>query len=170
MWIVIILLIACVGAYVYFTKGTKKHDATKTNIQRVQNNAAVKENFIGISDVEKQIFAKVGKKDAIMNAYNKAVKGDAQAMTCLGLAYEFDIKNSKKAFYWIDKAAKKKYAQAEYVLGTYYIRGYGTEQKQTKGTQLILSAAMSGNKEAIDDCINKFKMTKNEMRDLGIPV
>ena len=170
MWIVIILVIVCVCAYIYFTNGTKKQDTTKTKTQSVQGNAVKKENFIGITDNEKQILSKIGKKDAIMNAYSKAVAGDAHAMMFLGLAYEFDIKNSKKAFYWIEKAANKNFAQAKYVLGTYYIRGYGTEEKRTKGTQLVLSAAVDGNQDAIECCINRFKMSKKEMRDLGIPV
>lgn len=122
------------------------------------------------TDAEKEKLARINKLDAVMNAYNQAKNGDSKAMMFIGMAYDLDLKIPKKAFYWMNKATQSGNIQAQYFLGTYYADGYGVEKNKTKGIGLILTSASKGNKDAIDCCINKLKMTKEEMRNCGISI
>ena len=126
-----------------------------------------------ITDSEKQILSKIGILDVAEKAYNNALKDHTQSMMFLGLMYFKDVKVPKKSFYWIEKAANKGDIQAKYLLGTYYVDGYGvekTEKNRNKGISMILNAAERGNKDAINCCITKLEMTETEMRECGIKI
>lgn len=141
-------------------------------LSKERKSAAVKKqkDIEGFTESEKQQLDKLGKLDTILLGFDKARNGDAESMMFIGTVYNLDLKNPKKAFYWMQKADKAGSLQAKYFLGTYYGSGYGVEENKTKGVDLILTAARKGNKDAIDFCIEKLNMSKEEMRSVGISV
>ncbi len=141
-------------------------------LSKEKKSAAVKkqkgmENF---TESEKRQLDKLGKLDTILLGFDKAKNGDAESMMFIGMVYNLDLNNPKKAFYWMQKADKAGSLQAKYFLGTYYGSGYGVEENKTKGVDLILTAARKGNKDAIEFCIEKLNMSKEEMKSVGISV
>ena len=123
-----------------------------------------------ITESEKQQLSNLGKLDVATKAYKDALSGNSKGMLFLALTYNRDLKNSKKSFYWMNKATQNKNIQAEYFLGTYYLQGYGISENRNKGISLILSSAEKGNKDAIHCCMNKLEMSVEQMRECGIPV
>lgn len=159
------------------TSEKPKNTNTQPNQKSVNKTANTQtqsvDNLGTLSDAEKQKLQQMGKLEPIEIAYGKANAGDSQAMMFMGMSYNLDLKNPRKAFYWMDKATKKGNDQAEYFLGTYYADGYGIEKNEKnrmKGIIMILSSASKGNKDAIDCCMNKMEMSIEEMRNCGIPV
>lgn len=145
----------------------KKEEAKKVKSQSNPKNNT-KETEILLTNAEKQRLTQMGKITAVLNAYSEAQKGKAEAMAFLGCVYNYDLDNPRKSFLWTEKAAKKGYAEALYLLGTYYGTGYGVEANKTTGASYILQAAQKGDKDAIRWCSKS--MSKEEMRNLGIPV
>lgn len=165
--IIIVLIIIAVVGYVFYSKNKSgKNNSSQT--VKVQSNTEKKETFISFTDAEKQQLSKRGKLDPVMVAYEKAINGDAAAMMFLGFVYNQELNNPKKSFYWMEKSAKKGNSEAEYYLGTYYGTGYGVEQKKATANMWIILSAKKGNKDAI--AFLSKAMTKQEMRNLGIPV
>ena len=57
--------------------------------------------------------------------------------------------NAKEAFEWMLKAAKQGESYAQLFVGIFYLRGIGTEKKETTGFEWIMSAAENGNIEGM---------------------
>lgn len=132
-----------------------------------------KEKYEKITEFEKQQLLKTkGEEDlsAVLYAFNKAIKGDAEAMALMGYTYNLTLKDPVKSAYWLEKASKAGDSEAMYHLGTYYMDGYGVTQNKVQGTSLILEAAKAGNDSAIECLIEKFNMSKNKMREYGIQI
>lgn len=127
-------------------------------------------NMESLTDSEKQSLKRLEHLDVTETAYKKALQGDVQAMLFMGMTYNLDLKNPKKAFYWMQKADAAGDLQAKYFLGTYYGDGYGVEKNKTKGVSLILTAAKKGNVDAVNFCVEKLHMSKEEMQNVGISV
>lgn len=127
-------------------------------------------NMESLTDSEKQSLKKLEHLDVTETAYAKALRGDAEAMLFMGMTYDLDLKNPKKAFYWMQKADAAGSLQAKYFLGTYYGSGYGVEENKIKGMDMIFSAAREGNKDAIEFCTERLNMSEAEMRNVGISV
>lgn len=123
-----------------------------------------------ITDDEKRQLEELGKLDIMTKAYNNSLKGDVKGMLFIAITYNRDLKNPKKSFYWMKKAADKRDDKAEYFLGTYYLDGYGVAENKNKGISLILNAAENGNKDAIHFCMNKLEMTAEQMRECDISI
>lgn len=151
-------------------KNTQSQPIQKTANKTANTRTQSGDNLGILSDAEKQKLQQMGRLEPVEIAYGKAKAGDSQAMMFMGMSYNLDLKNPRKAFYWMDKATKKGNDQAEYFLGTYYADGYGVDKNRTKGISIILSSASKGNKDAIDCCMNKMEMSIEEMRNCGIPV
>ncbi len=166
MIIIVLIIIAVVGYVLYSKNKSGKNNNSQT--AKAQSNTEKKETFISFTDAEKQQLSKLGKLDPVMVAYKKSINGDAKAMMFLGLVYKQEFNNPKKSFYWVEKSARKGNSEAEYLLGTYYGRGYGVEQKKAMANMWIIMSAKKGNKDAI--AFLSKTMTKQEMRDLEIPV
>lgn len=118
-----------------------------------------------ITESEKKKLTQLGEIESVLMAHQKAVNGDPKAMEYLGLTYATVLDIPEKAFYWIEEATKKGSISAQYVLGTYYGSGYGVEENKVMAVDLIIHSADMGNNDAIDFCINKFNMTKEQIKN-----
>ena len=63
-------------------------------------------------------------------------------------------KDDKKAFEWINKAAEKNNADAQYFLGSMYQSGEGVAKDKRKALEWLNKSAQQGNKKAIEELKN----------------
>ena len=93
-----------------------------------------------------------------------ANQGYANAQFFLGVVYasgEGVVKDSKKAFVWVEKAANQKHSRAQLVVGTMYEKGEGVAKDFEKAKFWYQKAAdqeEEGAQEALDSL--KIKMQK----------
>ena len=106
---------------------------------------------------------------ATLNMFDKATKGDTEAMVGMGLMYQVELKNGSKAFYWMQKASNLGNAEGTYWLGKFYINGYGVNEDRNEGVLKIIMAARNGHKAAIQD-LKEVGISVEKMRSCGIPV
>lgn len=178
MWFIILLVIIVVIAVVVkkFSDKAKQERLEQEKMERQKRVAAEaksqKHKYEKITEFEKEQLSKIGDEtlNATLNAFNKAISGDATAMTFIGYTYRLQLKDSVKSAYWIQKAANAGNLDAKYWLGKYYMHGYGVTENRVKGTSIIIAAAQKGNKLAIESLAEDFHMSKEEMRSNGIPV
>ena len=74
-------------------------------------------------------------------------QGAAFAEGVLGAFYQSGegvAKDPKKAFEWIQKAARQGNADTEYTLGVYYRKGYGVVKNPKKSFEWVQKAAQQG--------------------------
>lgn len=178
MWFIILLIIIIVVAVIvkkYLNK-VRQERLEQEKAERARKSAAEakakKEKYEKITEFEKQQLSKLDDETlkTTLNAFNKAKNGDAKAMTFMGYTYRLQLKDSVKSAYWIQKAANAGNLDAKYWLGEYYLNGYGVDKNKIKGTSIVLDAAKKGNELAIESLIKEFNMSKEEMRDYGIPI
>lgn len=82
---------------------------------------------------------------------NKAVGHERDAMTALGMLYQksgTDDGTQMRASYWLEQAAMRDDAQAQYELSWRYHYGYGLEKNQEIANRWLQQAAENGNVEA----------------------
>ena len=106
---------------------------------------------------------------ATINAFNKAIKGDSDAMLFMAVTYQSKLQNSQKSSYWMQKSSNAGSSEAMYWLGEFYVSGYCVPENRIKGVSMIMDAAKKGNKHAIQS-LNENGMSVAEMRSIGIPV
>lgn len=174
LFVIILIVVAVVAIKNFNDKENETEKKEKANTENAQKTPAAtkarNETYEKITESEKQQLTKLGVLDATLNAYNKAVKGEAQAMTFLGYTYKLHLKNPAKSAYWMQKAANAGDLDAKYWLGEYYMNGYGVTENRVKGTGMIIEVAKKGNKLAIESLLEEFHMPKAEMRSIGIPI
>lgn len=179
MWFIILLAIIAI-IVVIAKKSADKAKAEQLERERMEKQKkaeaeakARKEKYEKITEAEKQQLLKIGGDELLtvtLTAFEKAVKGNAEEMTFLGsITYRFIIENPVKSAYWLQKAVNAGNLDAKFFLGEYYVNGYGVTENSTKGMGMIFDAARSGNKKAIESCID-VGMSVAEMRSIGIPV
>ena len=83
------------------------------------------------------------------NLYKKALAGDADAMSDVGMRFANGIRgfphDDSQALFWFEKAAEKENAFAQDALGSMYILGRGVGQSYEKAAKLFQRAADQGN-------------------------
>ncbi|MCD7839129.1 MAG: tetratricopeptide repeat protein [Erysipelotrichaceae bacterium] len=77
--------------------------------------------------------------DNIKEYEKKANNGNLKAIDYLG-DYYYDQNDYEKAFYWYEKALKKKDNYAMYKIGIMYYYGYGVNQSYQKANKILLDA------------------------------
>lgn len=172
-FIIVLIIIAVI---IFFAKKQlDKANAEKLERERIERQQkavaevkAKKAKFEVITEAEKQKLISRGVLNATINAFNLAVKGDAEAMLFMGLTYQ-QIQVKSKSFYWMEKSSNAGNSDALYWLGEFYVSGYGVSENRTKGVSMVIKAATKGNKLAIQSLRNN-GMTIEEMRSCGIPV
>jgi len=84
--------------------------------------------------------------------YENAVKDDPEAQLYLAHCFQHGehgaVKNAALAAKWCLKAACHKNADAQNLLGTFYVKGFGVEKDFRKAGALFRSAAKLGSREA----------------------
>ena len=84
--------------------------------------------------------------------YENALEDDPQAQLYLAHCFQHGeygaVKNAKLAAKWCLKAACHENADAQNLLGTYYLDGFGVERDTRKAGALFRSAAKLGSREA----------------------
>lgn len=177
MWFVIILIVVAV-IVVIAKKSADKAKAEQLERERIEKQKraeaeakAKKARFEIITDAEKQKLSAHGEDvlSATLNAFNKAVKGDADAMLLMAITYQAKIQNAQKSAYWMQKSSNAGSSEAMYWLGEFYVSGYGVSKNRIKGVSMIMDAAREGNKQAIQS-LKENGMSVAEMRSIGIPV
>lgn len=171
-----IIVIVIIGVIVFFVKTqadkAKAERLERERVERQQKAATVakakKAKFEVITEAEKQKLASRGVLDVTLNAFNKAVKGDAKSMLFMGITYQ-QIQVENKSFYWMEKSSNAGNSDALYWLGEFYVGGYGVQANRTKGVGMVILAAKKGNKLAIQS-LKENGMSVEEMRSCGIPV
>lgn len=171
MWFVVILVVAII-VFVIVKKKADDRRAKEEQERRAAEARARIANLETLTENEKNAIAKQSEYqlEATLRAFEKAKSGDAQAMTMLGLTYNLKLNNASKSFHWIEKASKAGGVDATYWLGKYYLHGYGVKEDTFTGTHYVLEAATKGNKDAINCLSTSYGLSKEEMRDRGIPV
>lgn len=101
----------------------------------------ISSNRVLSNDLNEKMLRKA-RKDARQNAdvyeiVARAEKEDAEAQYMLGRMYYYGsliiVKNNKKAYYWLRKAAENGHAEAMYYLGKCYFYGFGVERSYALG-------------------------------------
>lgn len=175
--ILIILIIIIVAVFV--AKGyADKAQAEKLERERIEKKKkaeayarAQKAKYEVLTEAEKEILSEDGEErlTVTLNAFDAAVKGDAEAMLLMALTYQACIRDEKKSFYWMQKASKAGDMDATYWLGEFYVSGYGVTENRTRGIMYIMDAAKKGNERAIQ-ALKENGMSIAQMRSMGIPV
>lgn len=177
MQFVIILIVVAV-IIVIVTKSSDKAQAEQLEKERIERQKkdeaeanAKKAKFEVITDAEKQKLSVCGEDVLLntLNAFNKAVKGDSDAMVLMGLTYQVKLKNPSKTVYWMEKSANTGSSEGLYWYGECFVSGYGVPENRIKGVSMIMDAARKGNKQAIQS-LKDNGMSVAEMRSIGIPV
>lgn len=87
--------------------------------------------------------------------YEDAVSGDPQAQLYLAHSFQHGeygaVKNPKLAAKWCLKSACHNNADAQNLLGTFYVQGFGVEKDLRKAAALFRSAAKLGSREAAEN-------------------
>lgn len=104
-----------------------------------------------------------------LTLYNNAVKGDANAMMLFALNCQTFLEDPQKAFYWMKKSADAGDPEGMYWLSDYYGSGYGVKEDKMRAVNMLMNAAEKGHELSIDQ-LKKMGMSKEEMRNCGIPV
>lgn len=177
MWFVIILIVVAV-IIVIAKKSADKAKAEQLERERIEKQKkaeaeakARKAKFEVITDAEKQKLSAHGEDilSTTLNAFNKAVKGDVDAMLLMAITYQAKIQNAQKSAYWMQKSSNAGSSEAMYWLGEFYVSGYGVPENRIKGVSMIMDAAKKGNKQAIQS-LRENGMSVAEMRSVGIPI
>ncbi len=144
-----------------------KNVEEKKKTEEVNNRA----KYEVLTDTEKKSLSAISEDllKTTLNAFKLAQEGNDDAMLLIGLTYQSKLKNSQKAFYWVQKASNKGNAEGKYWLGEFYVSGYGVSQNKTQGMSLIMDAARKGNKRAFES-LKEVGMTASEMKACGIPI
>ncbi|MBE6648786.1 MAG: sel1 repeat family protein [Ruminococcaceae bacterium] len=173
MWFIIILIVVVIVVKVKKTVDKAKNE--QLDRERIEKKkkaqTEAKARFEVITDAEKQKLLACGEDvlSTTLNAFNKAIKGDADAMLFMAITYQAKIQNAKKSAYWMQKSSDAGSSDSKYWLGEFYVSGYGVPQDRVKGVSLIMDAAREGNKKAIQS-LKENGMSVAEMRSVGIPV
>ena len=177
MWFIIILIVVAV-IVVIAKKSADKAKAEQLERERIEKQKKAKEEakarkakFEVITDAEKQKLSTHGEDilSATLNAFDKAIKGDADAMLFMAITYQAKIQNAQKSAYWMQKSSNAGSSEAMYWLGEFYVSGYGVPENRIKGVSMIIDAAKKGNKKAIQS-LRENGWSVAEMRSVGIPV
>lgn len=175
MWFVIILIVVAV-IVVIAKKSADKAKAEQLERERIEKQKkaeteakARKAKFEVITNAEKQKLSTHGEDvlPTTLNAFNKAIKGDADAMLFMAITYQAKIQNAQKSAYWMQKSSNAGSSEAMYWLGEFYVSGYGVPENRVKGVSMIMDAARKGNKTAIQS-LKENGMSVAEMRSVGI--
>lgn len=177
MWFVIILIVVAV-IVIIAKKSADKAKAEQLERERIEKQKraeaeakARKAKFEVITEGEKQKLSAHGEEllSTTINAFNKAIKGDSDAMLFMAITYQAKIQNASKSAYWMQKSSNAGNTDAMYWLGEFYVSGYGVQENRIKGVSMIMDAAKKGNKQAIQS-LKENGMSVAEMRSVGIPV
>lgn len=174
MWFVIILIIVAV-IVIIAKKSSDKAKAEQLEKERIKKQkkaeADAKAKFEVITDTEKQKLSAYGEDilPTTLNAFDKAINGDAEAMLFMAITYQSKLQNSQKSAYWMQKSSNAGSSEAMYWLGEFYVSGYGVSENRMKGVSMIMDAARKGNKLAIQS-LKENGMSIDKMRSIGIPV
>lgn len=177
MWFVIILVVIAV-IVVIAKRSADKVKAEQLERARIEKQQkaeadakAMKAKFETITETEKQKLSTHGEEvlSTTLNAFNKAIEGDADAMLFMAIIYQSKIQSPQKSAYWMQKSSNAGSSEAMYWLGEFYVSGYGVPENRIKGVSMIMDAAQKGNKQAIQS-LKENGMSAAEMRSVGIPV
>lgn len=174
MWILFLLVVAIIIIYAAkrYSDKANKEKLAKEKIEREKQATAEakikKENYEKITDEEKrQLSLQEDSLSAVLNAFDKAVNGDTEAMVFMGVVYQSKLQNPQKSFYWIQKSANAGNSEGLYWLGEFYVSGYGVSKNRIKGVNMIMQAASKGNELAIQS-LKDNGMTDEQLRSCGI--
>lgn len=174
----IIILIVIVAIVVIAMKMADKAKAEQVEREKIEKQKKAeaeandrKEKFEVITAAEKQKLSACGEDilATTLVAFDKAIKGNADAMLFMAITYQAKIQNAQKSAYWMQKASNSGNAEAMYWLGEFYVSGYGVPEDRYKGVSIIMDAAKEGNKTAIH-ALKEDGMSVADMRSIGIPV
>lgn len=177
MWFIIILIVVAV-IVVVAKKSSDKTKAEQLEREKIERQKkaeaeakARKAKFEVITDTEKQKLSACGEDilPTTLNAFDKAIKGDSDAMLFMAITYQSKLQNPQKSFYWMQKSSNSGNSEAMYWLGEFYVSGYGVSENRVKGVAMIMDSARKGNKQAIQS-LKENGMSVAEMRSCGISV
>lgn len=177
MWLIIILIFVAV-IVIIAKKSSDKAKVEQLEKERIEKQKkaeadakARKAKFEVITDTEKQKLSACGEDilPTTLNAFDKAIKGDADAMLFMAITYQSKLQNSQKSAYWMQKSSNAGSSEAMYWLGEFYVSGYGVPENRMKGVSMIMDAAQKGNIHAIQS-LKENGMSVDKMRSIGIPV
>lgn len=178
MWLLIIIIIAIVVAVFVkkYADKAKQEQIEKAKIEKQRKREAEaranKAKYEVLTETEKQQLVKLGGDELLnvtLDIFNKAIRGNTDAMVFMGITYQAKLKNPRKTIYWLQKAADAGNSDGLYWCGECYVSGYGVQENRTKGVSMIIQAASKGSKQAIQS-LKENGMTVAEMRSCGIPV
>lgn len=104
--------------------------------------------FTVLSLAPKDQDMRINFQNALLQLYNRAILGDANAQFELGQLYHAGIgvaKNIPQAITYYQLAATQQELKAEYNLGLLYLKGETTPVDYTKGIDWLMDAAFKGN-------------------------
>lgn len=111
-------------------------------------------NVIIAYRVERKIKMSEITREEFENIYSKAMRGDAEAQSFIGICYmtaECVDEDPDQAAFWLKKAAEQGDADAQYFLCTCYLDGYGVDEDTEAAFDWLMKAANQGHADAMYD-------------------